>query len=82
MARPNVTQIVAAKREAENGVEYSPKLGALCPWCSQKTKITRTEAWDENIRIRYHKCHRPGCVIAKLKISVKSIEVDLSEVTL
>ena len=80
MARPNLTQIAAAKREAENGVDYSPRLGALCPWCGHKTKITRTTPWDDNIRVRYHRCHHRGCVLEKLKISVKSIEVDMSEV--
>lgn len=82
MARPNLTQIAAAKRTAENGVDYSPKYGALCPWCGNKTKITRTAPWDENVRVRYHRCHHPGCVIAKLQISVKSIQVDTSEVNI
>lgn len=76
MARPNLTQIAAAKREAENGVDYSPKYGALCPWCNKKAKITRTAPWDENMRVRYHRCHEHGCVIAKMEISVKSIQID------
>ena len=76
MARPSLQKIKSARKIAADGVDYSPKSGALCPWCGSKSKITSTRPWDENIRIRYHRCFAKGCVLASMKISIKSIQVD------
>lgn len=76
MARPAMTKITLAKQAAESGVDYSPKNGAPCPWCSSKAKIYKTAPWEDNIRIRYHRCIKPGCPLASLKVTIKSIQVD------
>lgn len=68
--------MVLAKKTAEAGVDFSPKSGAICPGCDTKTKIYKTMPWEENTRIRYHRCTNPRCIIAVLKNTVKSIEVD------
>ncbi len=69
-------KIAKAKQLAENGVDYSAKHGALCPWCNKKTRIYRTMPWDGQVRVRYHKCERNGCVVHTLRVSIKSIQVD------
>lgn len=72
-------KIVAAREKAAAGVDYSPKNGAICPWCATKTKISTTRPWDGNVRVGYQRCQQPGCVIASLSLSIKSIEVDWIE---
>jgi hypothetical protein len=76
MARPSVTVIAEATSRAASGVDFSPRLGALCPWCGSKSKIYKTNPWDGGTRIRYHQCLRSGCILAALKTTIKSIEVD------
>lgn len=76
MARPTFSKIVQVQELAAAGVDYSPRHGALCPWCSTKAKIIRTMPWDGDLRVRYHRCQRPGCVLAKLGTTIKSVEVD------
>ena len=76
MGRHSFQKILSARDIAAGGVDYSPKNGALCPWCGNKAKITNTQPWDENVRVRYHRCHAKGCVLASMKISMKSIQVD------
>ncbi|BCL59953.1 hypothetical protein DGMP_06460 [Desulfomarina profundi] len=80
MARPTISKIALAKNRAANGVDYSPRLGGLCPWCGEKSRIYKTTPWEGNTRIRYHRCKNPGCVLAAMKITIKSIEVDTSNV--
>ena len=76
MTRPTLKKMALARQIAANGVDFSPRTGAPCPWCSRKTKITKTMPWDENIRIRYHRCQSRKCVLAAMGISIKSIEID------
>jgi hypothetical protein len=76
MNRAVFGKVAKAKELAENGVDFSPRHGARCPWCESKCRIYRTMPWDGNVRVRYHRCERSGCVIASLRVSIKSIEVD------
>ncbi len=76
MGSLSLQKIISAQDIAAGGVDYSPKNGALCPWCGGKAKITNTRPWDENVRVRYHRCYESGCVLASMKISIKSIQVD------
>lgn len=71
--------IIAAKAQAESGVDYSSRIGAPCPLCRKKTKIYRTLPWEENTRIRYHRCENGTCPLASLRVTIKSIEVDFVE---
>lgn len=77
MPSPTVAQIAKAKKAAENGVEYSPQYGARCPWCDSRAKILRTFPWQANTRLRYHRCQKTGCVVANLRLTIKSVETDL-----
>ena len=76
MRNAAVARIVLARRAAESGVDYSPRRGARCPWCGGRCRIYRTMRWDGPVRVRYHRCDRKGCVVAAMKLSIKSIEED------
>ena len=69
-------KIVLAKQQAADGVDYSPRYGALCPWCGKKARITATRPWDESTRIRYHRCESSECVLSALRVNIKSVEAD------
>jgi len=71
-----IQKVAQAREIAASGVDYSARLGALCPYCGKKTKIYRTCHWEDTTRIRYHKCLTPECLISVLGISVKSVEED------
>ncbi len=68
--------IVKAREAAAQGVDFSARYGALCPWCGKKTKIVRTLPWEGTVRIRYHKCRKSGCVLAASGTTIKSVEED------
>lgn len=75
----NENLLARAKNIAQSGVDYTPRHGAICPWCgTTKLPITRTMKWEGQTRTRYHKCPTPSCIIAKLEIGIKSIEEDHS----
>jgi len=76
MPRPTIAQLVNAREQAASGVDFSPRFGAPCPWCGQRSKIYKTMAWEDNVRVRYHRCYTGGCVVANMNISIKSIQVD------
>lgn len=76
MARITLIKIAEARRIGANGIDYSPRLGAVCPWCGNKTKIVRTMPWEDSTRIRYHLCQTTGCAMAKMGDTIKSIEID------
>lgn len=82
MARPTISKIVKIKDLAAAGVDYSPRHGAICPWCGGRAKIIKTLPWEDKLRVRYHRCNAPGCVLASLHTTIKSVEADLSGVEL
>lgn len=71
-----VKKILVARRQAAAGVDYSARVGARCPWCAGKARITVTRPWEDNTRIRYHRCDNAKCPVATMNITIKSIEVD------
>lgn len=74
---PAQRAVVAAIAKAREGVEYSPKNGAVCPVCgATKLPVQRTMSWSGNVRIRYHRCVNPACVLCELGEGVKSLQVD------
>ena len=66
--------IVRAVKEAETGVDYSPRHGACCPYCGHRTKVRDTLPWSGNSRIRYHACPNERCLLHQMDRSIKSIE--------
>ena len=76
MTKRSLALIAEAKARASAGVDYSPRYGAVCPWCGERAKITKTTPWEDNIRLRYHRCLNERCVLKSLNIYIKSVEVD------
>ncbi|MFA7173793.1 MAG: transcriptional regulator [Kiritimatiellia bacterium] len=68
--------LVLATQSAKNGVTYTSKYGAPCPWCGVRTRIYKTMPWEGTTRIRYHHCGVAGCPLHQMGISVKSVEVE------
>ncbi|MBU1040249.1 MAG: transcriptional regulator [Proteobacteria bacterium] len=69
--------IAAAIILAQAGVDYSPKTGATCPCCkAENLRVRNTLAWSGNMRIRFHLCTTPSCLLAVLKQGIKSVEMD------
>lgn len=77
MAGTTISKITLASKEAAAGVDFSSRTGATCPGCGKRTKIYKTMPWEDNTRIRYHRCENGKCVLAALGTTVKSIEVDV-----
>jgi hypothetical protein len=67
-------KVVSAIKEAEQGVDYSPKDGAACPFCGEKAKVYNTLSWTGNSRVRYHRCPNERCPLYQLERSIKSVE--------
>lgn len=76
MAGVTVSRIAAATNEAAAGVDYSSRFGAVCPWCGKRTMVQTTKPWEDNMRIRYHRCENDRCGLAAMGVSIKSLEVD------
>ena len=74
--RTSLAKIAKAKDLAAGGVDFSPQNGAGCPWCRRPVKIVKTMPWQDNMRIRYHRCQSPGCVLSHLAVTIKSVEID------
>lgn len=69
--------VIAITAKAGQGVDYSPRFGALCPYCGDRAKVTTTRPWEGSVRVRYHRCmNKDTCVVAGMDINIKSIEED------
>jgi len=67
----------AAVAKAAAGVDYSPRLGAVCPLCrTPRARVTGSLPWEGNIKVRYHRCVSGNCRLHRLRITIKSVEVD------
>lgn len=70
-----VAKLQAAKDEAQAGVDYTLKDGAVCPFCgSRKLRPYTVRKWDGGFKIRYHYCENPDCGLATLRFSIKSVQ--------
>ena len=70
--------IALAKQKAENGVDFSPRRGALCPSCHGRAKIYSTKPWEGSVRVRYHRCENTRCCLNTMGVTIKSIEEDVA----
>lgn len=81
MGEKNFKKILQAREIAQNGIDYSSRWGAVCPYCkTPKAKVITSKPWEENMKIRYHKCLNKECLLFKMEITIKSIEEDKSGV--
>jgi hypothetical protein len=66
--------IGAAMARARDGVDYSPKDGAVCPMCGKRCPVVSSPKWSGDIKIRYHRCRNKACVMATARVLVKSVQ--------
>lgn len=76
LSKQLIAHIVALKASDEQGVDYSPRTGATCPACGHKAPSYKTMPWDGNARVRYHRCENPDCLLAAIKQTIKSVQID------
>ena len=69
-------KLVAAVHQAENGVDYSARHGAWCPYCGEKTKVYCTKPWEGPLRVRFHRCPNETCLLQAMSTSIKSVQED------
>ncbi len=72
--------LLKMQEEAETGVVFSQRHGAMCPACNQRAKIYSTKPWEGPVRIRYHRCSNPQCVLCRAGKTIKSVEEDVTGV--
>lgn len=71
---PAQLAIARALKAASDGVEFRPHRGAYCPACGCKLKSYNTQPWRDGLRVRYHHCADPDCILSRLGKTVKSVE--------
>jgi hypothetical protein len=70
-----VVLIESVRAQAAQSVDFSPRDGALCPVCGCRMPVATTRPWEDNFRIRYHRCSNVDeCVAARLGLQIKSIQ--------
>lgn len=71
----NNKQIVYLIAVAKAGVEYGTQ-GAPCPCCGKRARVHTTKKAEAGIRIRYHKCKNPDCLLQQIGVDIKSVQCD------
>jgi hypothetical protein len=67
--------VATAIEEAKAGVEYSPRHGAICPWCGRRRIPTyKTMPWGTGGRVRYHHCPNSKCLLHDMGAGIKSVQ--------
>ncbi|MBU4526574.1 MAG: transcriptional regulator [Desulfomicrobium sp.] len=63
---------------ARAGVIFSPRNGAVCPGCgATRLRAYKTMPWSGSVRIRYHKCGNPECILCAIGEGIKSLQEEL-----
>lgn len=70
------TQLAHYIDQAAAGVDYSPRYGARCPCCGRRAVIYKSMPWEEDVRVRYHRCTNPRCLLAAARATLKSVQMD------
>ena len=70
----NNTVILAALAKAEDGTVFQTGKGAPCPVCGMRSKVVGTPKWEGRLKIRYHRCANPDCLLCVLNKNFKSIQ--------
>ncbi|SDU38616.1 hypothetical protein [Desulfobacula phenolica] len=78
MVNSTIVVVVAeAKEKAAQGVDFSPRYGAVCPECGEKRlKVITSKPWKDGCKIRYHRCTnlKKGCLLAIMETTIKSVQ--------
>lgn len=71
-----VKLVALAKKKLGTAIDYSSR--AVCPICGKANlKVITSRPWEDNSKIRYHRCENPDCILSGLGMSIKSVETDL-----
>lgn len=77
MANPAIALVKRARQRADQSVDYSPRYGAVCPECgTTNLKVITSRPWEDNIKVRFHKCRNPECLLCWMGTSIKSVQID------
>lgn len=76
MSSRSMAAVALVMNQAAEGVAYSPRHGALCPFCGKRMRVTVTKPWEGDMRVRWHRCTNPACLLARLERAVKSVELE------
>jgi hypothetical protein len=72
---PAAKRFVLIVESARAGVMYDARDGAVCPCCgAAMLRVYKTMPLQDGVRIRYHKCDNPECVLCALSEGIKSLE--------
>ena len=70
-----IKAVIAVIAKCEEGVDYVPGVGAICPECGAVLSTTKTCPEQDGLRVRYHRCRSALCIVRMLQENIKSIEV-------
>jgi hypothetical protein len=60
---------------ARTGVIYDSRDGAVCPGCgATRLRAYKVMPLDGGMRVRYHKCSNPECVLCAIGEGIKSLQ--------
>lgn len=77
MTDPAIALVKRAKQRADQSVDYSPRYGAVCPVCgAANLKVITSRPWEDNIKVRFHKCRNRECLLYWKGTSIKSVQID------
>lgn len=69
-----IKAVLAVIVKCEQGVDFEPGVGAICPECGAVLSTTKTCPKQDGLRVRYHRCRSALCIVKMLRQSIKSIE--------
>ncbi len=70
-------RFVLVVESARAGVIFDSMDGAVCPCCgATRLKAYKVMPLADGIRVRYHKCETPGCVLCAIGEGIKSLQED------
>jgi hypothetical protein len=62
---------------ARTGVIYDRRDGAVCPGCgATRLRAYKVMPEDGGLRVRYHKCSNPECILCAIGEGIKSLQED------
>lgn len=68
-------RFVLLVESARAGVIFDDLDGAVCPGCgTTRLKAYKVMPLDGGLRVRYHKCSNPECVLCAIGEGIKSLQ--------
>lgn len=74
MEQQTALKMALSIQQAEAGIDYDTKAGAVCPWCGERLRVVDTRPWCGNSRIRYQRCVNPRCPMHVTDRIIKTVQ--------